>query len=970
MKKREALPILFALTGFLLSYQYVEAQEATFSFESQSTQVQTTVFDHVFQTGLVVMDNQEPCVSYAVSADQYCSGVAGIQDLNPILESGLTDEHACDNTLRQYACASVDKASNSTVFSILKCYITNSDAFVSQQSFSLFISKLSLETLTYVLYQIEAQIPSSSINPTVKLYLLNAVWDRIRHDPDCACSVFPGSWFQRLSPFLSAIHTDILNCMISIPLTCDGFQTVVDSLHLAYPTLSNNTREMVGHWISRFLRRYTLDELTDFQVAQYCLETNLFSSPDTSATILAFLQKKDIFYLVTFLDTISQLSVSTTLDNDLLFSLLKMTLITLETPEARQCKPTLKEIFQIKITFLLAAVNETVLNLLPTNLDCSSYQDVSQGLDNAYSSYTDDVKFAVFRYKLNYITKEANAAGSGCTYGLTSAAWLTYNFGSFSSYLPFSDMIKLNPSFNGFEATDLLTINQTLDLLLYSNILTQEAPEQYAFRVSALITTWRTKGYDYILQFLTEFTRTLQQYKIFVIRNADVSCLLLDGFWPVLSARFPQFSFGDWETWFSVNLPIFLPCIKQSHLSLLTIGLIKDCSSFQIIVTGFNKAYSYMSPDTRQAVALWIGTFLSTTKCDSNDWLIVNWQQFRAETNMSVILQLNPEFKPLDVLSELTASQVSEVVIYDESVRTNVTVMESVFDVLVDVPGQKVVTNLGSFWDTFNMVAETSPKVTVTEKVQYTMLKRTTFKLVDYYATFTEEDYRIWFVDRLDFVLKTVNKPILDEIPVTINCASYQTLVRAFDTNFPTTANDNRMDIYNFISNFNVHGADCETALTSKVWIEKTLASFSTLATFEEILSYKTDFNPYETGVINILTTDQIGDMIVYSNTLQSTDNSVLLFDYLKTRTVAEVDACMTRFTETATQKKIKIENVEVGNYILLNYLQIVAPQMETYTSVQFVEMFEKKIYFFIRFFTVQTLTLIPVRDCDTLISM
>eukprot|EP00079_Xenopus_tropicalis_P017755 XP_004918120.1 PREDICTED: uncharacterized protein LOC101733326 [Xenopus tropicalis] len=1014
MKTRDAVPILFALTGLLLSYQYVGAQQMTFSFgSSQTTQVQSTIFDNVFQTSaeLLVSSNQEPCVSYAVSPDQYCSGVAGIQDLNLLLESGLTNETACENTLRQYACASVDKASNSTVFSIMKCYITDSSsstAFVSQQSFSLFISKLSLDTLTDLLYQIDAQIPTSSISPTVKLYLLNAVWDRIRQDPDCACSVFPGSWFQRLSSFLSVIHPDILNCMINIPLTCDGFQTVVDALELAYPTLSNSTREMVGHWISQFLRRYTcpkpsvadwinsnyrsfknnvnyadyviawptidvssaLDVLTDFQVAQYCLQTNLFSSPDKSAAVLDFLQNKDIFYLVTFLDTISQLSASAPLDNDLLFSLLRITLITLESPESQLCKPSFKEIFQVKIKFLLAAVNATVLDLFPTNTDCSDYQDMSQALDSAYSSYTDAVKYDVFQYKLNYITKETHTAGSGCTYGLSSATWLTYNFGIYSRYLTFADMIKLDPTFNGFDAIDLLTVNQTIDLIIYSNLLTLEAPDKYAFDITALVTTWRTKGYDYILQFLTEFSTTLQQHNILVIRNADVRCLLLDGIWPILSASFPQFSFSDWETWFNINLPIFLPCIKPSQLSLLTIGLIKDCSSFQTIIAGLNKAYTYMSSDTQQQVADWLGTFLSTTKCDSQDWLVVNWQQFRAETNLSVILQLNPDFKPLDVLTKLTANQIGEVVIYEDSARTNVDVIESVFNVLVDVPAQKVVKNLGSFWDTFNIVSEKSPTFTVTEEVEYTMLNLTTTQLVNYYPTFTAEDFNVWFVKRLGYVLPTVNTHILDEIPLTINCASYETLVNAFNFNFAKTATNNRRDIFNFFANYNVKGSGCGTTLTSFEWVQKTLASFSTLATYEQIISYRSDFNPYEPGVIKILTMDQIGDMIVNSNTLQSPDDSVLLFNYLKTQTVTEVDIVMTRFTATATQKKINIENVEVGSYILLNYLQIEAPQMQSFTTVQLVEMFEQRIYFFIQFFTPQTLNLIPVQDCNTLTSI
>ncbi|KAG8431742.1 hypothetical protein GDO86_020214 [Hymenochirus boettgeri] len=883
----------------------------------------------------------------------------------------------------------------------------NANVTVSQQSFTLFISKLSLETLTDVLYKIEMQVPASDIPSNVKTYFLNAMWERIKHDPDCACSSFPGSWFQKLSPFLSAINSDILNCMTTMALTCDGFHTVVDALHLAYPTLSNATREMTGNWISKFLRKHrnmpqtlcnrwinssfrsfknnvnyedyvyawpniscsALEELTDFQVAQYCVQENVFSNPDMTAVILQFLETKDIFYIMSFLDTLSQMSSSSSsfYDNDLLFSLLKIALQKLNSPESELCKPSFKEIFEFKIGFLLGAVNETVLELLPANMTCSDYQNVFQGIDNVYDSLTDDVKYAVFQYRLGYIRNQTLIAG--CTY-VFQCYMATTNFGKSLGYLSFSDMIKLNPTFNGFDAIGFLNINQTLDLLIYSDILIEENPSQYEMHISDLINSLRTKDYYYVLEFLAAFNEVLQQHNISTIRNHQVRCLMLDGLWRILRGGFNHFSSDDWETLFNVDLPIFLPCIQKTQLSSLTLGLVKNCSSFQMIVKGLDAAFEYMTLETIEEVASWIITFLRSTRCDSNDWLISNFQRFRIAVNVTVILELNSNFNPLDVLEELTANQIGEVVLYVEAARTNVSVMEHIFDVLENVPSNKRLSNLGDFWDSFNNVFKTNSTVTFTDEVKYVMLNRTSIVLLEYYYIITEQEFYNWVTVRLDFVLNEIDQTILGRIPLSISCFSFETIISVLSAKYSTTSENKRLDVFGFIFSFLDNGTHCETPSSSKEWLLKRFGSYSTMATYEDIIFYNSNFNPYETGVLSILSMEQIGDMMVFSNTLNRIDEATILFGYLKTLTISNVEEFMRRFTLKATEKETKLDNVEVGKYILLNYLKIVESQIQMDTSEYLIERFDFEFYFFIRFFTNQTLLLIPIRDCDTLIQI
>ncbi|XP_075421885.1 uncharacterized protein LOC142463257 isoform X2 [Ascaphus truei] len=951
------------------------------------------------------VESQETCHSYAVTEADYCSPVIGIADLNTILSHGMTVDNPCSYSLQQYACAAVGGISSSKAVSILKCFLTKPEAIISQNGFSLLISKIPVDTLRVVLNTLDSQVTVSTITPNAKLFMLNAVWDSIRKDPDHLNPGFLATWFQeRLYPFMPAIHADILDCMIYLPLTSDGFEAVVQALDVAYPNFDNTTRELIGNWISRFLKAHSyrkdsasewilsywksfrnnvgyqdyvnawsdldvssaLDALTSFQVAQFSISSNAFSSSEKATQIMQILKSKDIFFIIDFLNSFSLLPI-TSFDHSVLFSLLETTLTKLKNSDSDICKPNLKDVFQDKIQFLLVAINEETLNLFPTNMDCLEYEDVFQGVNKVYQNLTEENQMAVYKYRLNFMNEEVKKAGAACTYGHDSTEWLELNFGDSISLLTYTDMIRLNPSFNGFEVTELLNINQTLDLLIQSNILVEETQVDYEIHISEVISSLEKRDFVHLEEFLIEFRRVLVEYNITVIKNKEISCLMLEGIWKILNTRFPQFSNDDWYKWFNENLPIFLPCIKKEQLSELPIT--NDCSSFQVIVKGLDIAFDYMDVPTKTEVTSWIAEYLTSTKCVSNNSLEVNWQRFVEYADISTLISVDPEFKPLEVLDQLTATQIGQVIMVSEEARNNVDTVEIIFDVLVNVSSDEVLSNLGSFWDSFNVAYEEVPTVELTEEVKFVMLHRTTIELTESYPTFDEKDYTLWFEERLKVVLPTIDSTILDTIPTTISCGSYEVMTRALNQNYAETAEPNKEDIFKYMTNYLTTTADtqCTDVTSTKTWVESYLGEFSTKATYKELLTYYPDFNVYEDGVLKLLTVEQIGDMIVESKTLESLESTTILFTFLETQTVAEVDACMVQFTETAIKEKKTVEDVSVGEYFLLSYLKIESTSLETFTDVQLVELFEERIPLLVKFFTTETLDIFPVQDCTNL---
>ncbi|XP_053328001.1 uncharacterized protein LOC128502266 [Spea bombifrons] len=966
----------------------------------------TTTFATTTEASLVV--TAISCKSFAGNAGQSCSSLPGIIDLNRILKTD-NNLNACAYSLLQYACADVEAVKPETIVSILKCYITNPDAVITQDALSLFISKIPLDTLKVVLNEIGAQVQASNITPSAKGYVLNAVWESLRSSSSQLAPGFLASWFQeRLYPFLPAINVDILDCMTQLPLTCDGFEAVVEALDMVYVNFDNHTRQEIGNWISRFIRANScrkssvsewittyfrrfkndvnyvvyqtawhdidlssaLDVATSFQVADYVIGSNAFSSVQSSSAIIEFLNKKDIFYIVDFLDSFSQLSGSSSASyqQDVLFSLLQITLFKLNKTDELECKPWLDEIFQVKIKFLLRAINESALQLIP-NVDCNDFHNIFGGVDLVYDDLSAESRLAVFKFKQEFLKKEVLKAGSGCTYGLSNQQWLKASFGPFISYLTYSEILYLNPSFDGFDALSLLTVNQTLELIIHSKFLvTVESYAELEFRVAAFVEYIRIKGFVELREFLIQFRSLLIQYNIVSIANERVSCSLFEVIWEILISQYPQFTLDDWHKWFNEYLPIFLPCIKKKHLDGLSIGVVKDCARLQTVVQGFDSSFDYLSVSTKNDITLWISDFLRVTQCNSSDWLNINFRRFKTFVNISVIIEINKEFDLLESLEEFSASQIGEIVVYEESARTNVEVIESIFDVLVNVSAEKVEENLGFFWDRLNVVyAET---ITFTEEVKYTMLERTTVELQESYLSFTAEKYTLWFEERLELVISTINYSILSQIPLEIGCSQFKAVVTSVNKKYDDVVEGNKEGIFDYFQSYLKKGTCKYEQETSKTFILNFLASFSYFASFEEIITYNAKFDIFEEGVFSILTETQIGDAMVVANIFQSVESSTKLFAFFKTISYEKVDACFIQFTKKAIEKNIEIENVEVGRYLLSSYLTIVQSQIRTYTDVQLVQLFQTRLFLLIRFFTRETISLIVVQNCNSLVAV
>ncbi|XP_069840173.1 uncharacterized protein [Dendropsophus ebraccatus] len=954
----------------------------------------TLIFGSSTTLGAVLGSNS--CPSHAADGQALCSSQTGLSDIDTYLTAGdLTG--VCGHSLLQYACASIENVPAATASKILSCYLKDG-AVTSQGAFSLFISKISIDKLAFVLSSINNMGPSSSISDENKLYLLTAVLESLVKNPNNFNPGFMSTWFQeKLYTFLPVITTELLNCMTSLPISCEAIEPVITALDVSYGKFSQAKKEDIGLWVTRFVQAHTcraattaeailafyksfvsnvnvsefsvafgntdlgsaIAAFTDFQLAQYVSEANIFSSLETASSTLQLLQTKDFNFLFNFLSTLPGGNYNQNIMYTLLYDI--VTKVNTSDPV---CRPSLKAIFQGRLSYLFTAINSTILDLFSLR-DCSDFQDVYTAIDEVYGDLSDEVKQLVFDHRIKFLNAEADKSGSACTYGLSSSMWLQINFGKSITYLTYSNMMRLNPYFEGYEAISLFSSQQALDLVIESQILTSANPKNYVTHMSFLITFLNSKTFVYVKTFMKELRTVLIRMNVKYVVNIDVRNKMLNAIWGIMRPEFVQFTSNDWYTWFNEYLNFFLPSVTTEQLSVLTNTVVDDCSNLQTIVGGLDTGFELMSEETKSDVTGWIIGFLrnQTSKCASSNWLVLNFKQFKSFVSITVIKELDINFNLGDSLVDLTTVQIADAVVTDETALSSVTFIETVFEVLTNTTNP--VENLAVFWDHFNNAYEEIR--TFTDEVKVKMLELTTDEISVKYNTFTAEDYTNWFEKKLYLVTPVITTNILSEFPLSADCDSYKAMVHALSVNYEVTVEASQDNVYNFMTKLLENGKKCNTGSVSTVrYIESSFGNYSAMATYEKLISYQLTFNPLEDGVIQKLTDTQIGDMLVVAKVYQSIENATKVFQYLQTLTVARVDSCMTQFTQTAIKKNIKID-ITVGQYILKIYLNILKTSIATYTRTQIVQMFETRIFVVIQFFTRETLEMFVINDCDTL---
>ncbi|XP_053221381.1 uncharacterized protein LOC128401859 [Podarcis raffonei] len=528
----------------------------------------------------------------------------------------------------------------------------------------------------------------------------------------------------------------------------------------------------------------------------------------------------------------------------------------------------------------------------------------------------------------------------------SSRDWLQENFGLSSSFADYNDFLHLNPSFNGFEVLDLLTTTQMGTLLVISGTLTDSARVSAETEATNVMATLQSRSISELQSLLLSIQA---QGSITEITNVRVREIMLRGIFQLLKPHFASMPMPDLLSWFNGLLIIYFPSITVEELGALP--TLPNCTQIQPIVKGLDSAFDQMSLETKTGVAQWILQALRKTDCQmTGNWLSLNFQRFKSFISITDLMSLDPSFNGTANLGELSAVQLAQLTVNPEMLCC-VDKVKMVFTRLAQLPG---LDHLAAFWDAFNIAYKkpsSASVLNISMDVKMAMLTLTMERLSVAFSTFTNADFRVWFEDRLVVVLSSVNAEFLGQIPKSISCEAYKSVIAGINRSFSEIPQERKKDCVNYIVSFltqksQTTGPACFGQTTARNWLLTYFGQFYTEVPYVQLVSYyRQTFDAY--AVLDLLTPIQIGDMIVHSNTLTSMDLALRLVNFFQESSVDFVQMILKQFTRAAIQHKMTVlPNTEVAQLLLTNYLTLASSQMETYTAADWNATFQGELRF------------------------
>ncbi|XP_077306315.1 mesothelin-like [Lithobates pipiens] len=152
-----------------------------------------------------------------------------------------------------------------------------------------------------------------------------------------------------------------------------------------------------------------------------------------------------------FLQTITSMAIQANLSEEQITTikttLLAVELIALQTNVSNYTTEQWTVLFQVYLFNVTAYFNQTLLQFIPKNITCSSYQAIVKAFSLQFSSMTNDAREAIYQNFLKpYLTTKAANYTVVCDAG-SFENWRELNFGAFFYFFSLEEIMTLNKNF-------------------------------------------------------------------------------------------------------------------------------------------------------------------------------------------------------------------------------------------------------------------------------------------------------------------------------------------------------------------------------------------------------------------------------------------------------------------------------------------------------------------------------------------
>ncbi|XP_034153438.1 uncharacterized protein LOC109616646 [Esox lucius] len=457
------------------------------------------------------------------------------------------------------------------------------------------------------------------------------------------------------------------------------------------------------------------------------------------------------------------------------------------------------ELFQTMLRPFLASPSSNFLSCLSSkNFSCQTYQIVVAAISSQSASINTVQQQVIFTRFIYPFLSRNDSSDPGCVLSTSgSTDWLQKNFGVFGVFADLSELIVLNPDFSSKDSLSLLTPTQVAQWILTSGVLNDTNDITLVFE-----RLQEGDAFQNIDTFLTQLTASEMVVDILPVVRDE----MMNQTFYIISPHFPQFEQVDWIAWFKVKLIPILPSFTEVMLTNATSYV--NCTNYQVIVKGMSSAFSKMTNDRREDIAMVLLTYLKRSlqfingpACsqdihNSADWLEINLGLYSEYVTYSDLKTFNISL--FAVLDYFSPNQIAEFIL-DPINLANETLVEEVF---LWVLQSSDLGEIGIFFQSFVDVAAMVNMTSIQPGLRDILLNMTLTALAPKFNTLDTQGYELWFQVYLQLLLPGIQPGTFSIIPRNISCDSFSAIVKGCDNVVSQLSPTQSQQVYLFLMDY------------------------------------------------------------------------------------------------------------------------------------------------------------------------
>ncbi|XP_036006812.1 uncharacterized protein LOC118566996 [Fundulus heteroclitus] len=379
----------------------------------------------------------------------------------------------------------------------------------------------------------------------------------------------------------------------------------------------------------------------------------------------------------------------------------------------------------------------------------------------------------------------------------------------------------------------------------------------------------------------------------------------------------------------------FLSCLGSYNFS---------CQTYQIVIEAFSNQSSLMDNKRKQTVFTHlIQPFLSrkdlpdpgcvSSANGSQLWLQANLGNFSEFASIEDLQALNPNFSSAQALSELSPSQVAQLLLSSD-ISNDTKLIDRVFDRLED---GNAVDNVDQF---FTKLTEQEKVPEFQVDVRDRIMNRTYIIVSPSFPKFTENDFFAWFHIKLVPVLPSFTPQMLQGVTTSVNCTNYHVIVSGVGKVVSAIPQQRLQAIADVLLKYLKKSAAvinlpvCRQGIDNDAqWVETNLGPFSQYTTYSELKF----FNLSQGALLTVLSPTQKAELLTDPDSGALEDATLVkevLTNLTESGDTEQLAQFLQEFTTTLQQTNTTfIQNVAVRETILNLTLNSLAPKLASFEA-------------------------------------